>query len=61
MFTTMKKTYIIPEVTTVQIATEMLIAESVERGQNTISNSNDILVKENKTTDYDVWSDDWSK
>ena len=60
----MKKTYIIPEVASVLMATEALIATSLEKGSNTIQNSDDILVKgqdNSRGETYDVWSDDWSK
>lgn len=56
----MKKTYIIPELMVQYIAPETLIAESLPKGDDTIDDPNDILVKENRQN-YDVWDDDWSR
>lgn len=56
----MKKTYIIPELMVQYIAPETLIAESLPKGDDTITDPDDILVKENRQN-YDVWDDDWQK
>lgn len=58
-----KKTYIEPLLITTHIAAQSMIAESIVKGTNTITNQNDILVKGDNSSQssYDVWDDDWSK
>ena len=61
----MKKTYIIPMLVITAIQSEGLIAEStlssmsVNSDEGSVSKG-DAWVKENRS-DYNVWSDDWSK
>ena len=57
----MKKTYISPEMLTVQLGTCHMMAESLNiNSTNTIQNSNDILVKEQNTpSDVNVWDEEW--
>lgn len=63
MFTTMKKTYIIPEMTAVQVAQCLPIAGSdpqvTVNTQGSVE-AGDAEVKGNSQS-YDVWDDDWSK
>jgi len=57
-----KKTYISPEILTVQLGTVHMMAESLfidKSGTNTIDNSADILVKENNVSDVNVWDNEW--
>ena len=63
----MKKTYIIPAVTTTVISTASLLAASPgefkeQLGTQGVSGS-DALVKGDRgsRSDYNVWNDDWSK
>ena len=58
---TMKKTYIIPETLTIQLSTCQMMAESlnINRGGASISNSNQILVKEEQTSDVNLWDEEW--
>jgi hypothetical protein len=58
----MKKTYISPEMLTVQLGTVHMMAESLfidSRGTNTISSSSDILVKETTPSDVNLWDNEW--
>ena len=58
----MKKTYISPEMLTVQLGTVHMMAESLiidKSGTNTIDNAADILVKENNVSDVNVWDNEW--
>ena len=56
-----KKTYISPEMLTVQLGTVHMMAESlvISRGGATIDNSSDILVKETTPSDVNVWDNEW--
>ena len=57
-----KKTYISPEMLTVQLSAMQMMAESLNiiQGGATISSSNDILVKEqNTTSDVNLWDEEW--
>lgn len=56
----MKKIYQIPEMMVLQVAPSTLIAESLPKGEGTIDDPNDILVKE-QVDNYNVWDDDWQK
>lgn len=57
----MKKTYITPAALTVKLGTCKMMAESFEikRGGASISSSEDILVKEQNTTDVNLWDEEW--
>ena len=60
----MKKTYISPEMLTVQLGTVHMMAESLqifssEISTNTIDNANDILVKEQNVSDVNLWDKEW--
>ena len=57
----MKKTYIIPETLTTQVSTCQMMAESlnINRGGASISNSNQILIKEEQTSDVNLWDEEW--
>jgi hypothetical protein len=58
----MKKTYITPEMLTVQLGTVHMMAESLivdQSGTNTITSSDQILVKETTPTDVNVWDKEW--
>ena len=56
----MKKTYKSPAMLTVQLGTMHIIAESLTIGTQTITNSGDILVKEDNTVrDVNVWDNEW--
>ena len=58
----MKKTYISPAALTVQLGTTQMMAQSLrinKTGGPSISSSNDILVKEENTTDVNLWDDEW--
>ena len=59
----MKKIYVIPTISTTLVETqEMLITMSTSEKE--INENNAGLVKEDvgaSRTDYNVWSDDWSK
>lgn len=57
----MKQKYIIPAALTVQLGTCKMMAESLEikRGGTSITSEEDILVKEQSTTDKNVWDDEW--
>jgi len=57
----MKKTYISPEMLTVQLGTVHMMAESlvISRGGATIENSNEILVKETNVSDVNLWNNEW--
>ena len=63
MFSTMKKTYIIPTVEVLNIAPGTLLAESLPSGGGTELEEGDILVKGQGSSlgTHDVWDDDWSK
>ena len=57
-----KKTYISPEMLTVQLGTVHMMAESLvidRSGTNTISSQSEILVKENNVSDVNVWDNEW--
>ena len=56
----MKNTYLSPVALTIQLGTVQMMAESLtinRGGTNTITNSNQILTKENK--DVNVWDEEW--
>ena len=58
----MKKTYIIPAIFAVELGTCKMMAESLnidKSGTNTITNASDILVKEQNTTDVNLWDNEW--
>ena len=58
----MKKTYISPASLTVQLGTTQMMAQSltINRGSSTsIQNSGDILVKEDNTSDVNLWDNEW--
>ena len=58
----MKKTYIIPEALTVELGTLQMMAESlpiVDSSDDIIDDEGDILTKENKLTDVNLWSNEW--
>ena len=58
----MKKTYISPEVLTVQVGTMHMIAESLgiyDNSEKAITNSNEIMVKKNGLTVKNVWDEEW--
>ena len=56
-----KKTYISPEMLTVQLGTVHMMAESlaINRSEATINDANDILVKETTPSDVNVWDNEW--
>ena len=56
-----KKTYISPAALTVQLGTVQMIAQSLDinKGGASISNSNQILVKEEQTSDVNLWDEEW--
>ena len=53
----MKKTYIIPEMLTVQLGTCKMMAESLPVGEDPITDPNEICTKENK--DINLWDNEW--
>ena len=58
----MKKTYISPAFVTVQmnVSRAILTATSMALdSSNTITDSNDILVKESTVSDVNVWDSEW--
>ena len=57
----MKKTYIFPAALTVQLGTVQMMAQSLDinKGGASISNSNQILVKEEQTSDVNLWDEEW--
>ena len=59
----MKKTYISPELQTIQLGTIHMMAESLPIGGggsgSTIEDPDDILVKASTTTDINVWDKEW--
>jgi len=57
----MKKTYITPELLTIQLGTIHMMAESlpIGGGGSTIEDPDDILVKASTTTDINVWDKEW--
>ena len=58
----MKKTYLSPEMLAVQLGTCKMMAQSLridQSGTNTITNKDDILVKEQNTSDVNVWDEEW--
>ena len=58
----MKKTYISPALLTVQLGTTQMMAQSltINRGSSTsIQNSGDILVKEDNSSDVNLWDNEW--
>ena len=57
----MKKTYNQPACLVVELGTAHMLAESmtINRGGSSIQSSNDILVKEEQTTDVNLWDDEW--
>ena len=60
MTTTMKKTYIIPQVLIVRVAPQRIISASettMTLNDTQVLEAGDILTKQNN---YSVWSDDWS-
>ena len=58
-----KKTYNQPTCFVVQLGTTTCMMQQSltidKSGTNTISSSGDILVKENNTTDVNLWDDEW--
>ena len=62
MFSTMKKTYIIPTVEVLNIAPATLIAESIGKDPEP-GDPSQWDVKEDRTSrgTHDVWDDDWSR
>jgi len=57
-----RKRYIVPELLVVQLGTVHMMAESLEISSDSskkITNSGDILVKENTTTDVNLWDEEW--
>jgi len=56
-----KKTYISPEMLTVQLGTVHMMAESlvINRSGATIEDSNEILVKETNVSDVNLWGNEW--
>ena len=57
----MKKTYISPELQTIQLGTIHMMAESlpIGGGGSTIDNPDDILVKGSTTTGINLWDKEW--
>lgn len=57
----MKHTYIKPEMLTVQLGTCKMMAESIAiyKSGSSITNSNEILVKEQNVSDVNVWDNEW--
>ena len=55
----MKKTYIIPESLTIQLVAMQMMAQSLPVGDDTITDPNEILTKENNSTDKGVWDEEW--
>ena len=57
----MKKTYISPAALTAQLGTVQMMAQSLDinKGGASISNSNQILVKEEQTSDVNLWDEEW--
>ena len=59
----MKKTYMTPELLTIQLGTIHMMAESLPIGGggsgSTIEDPDDILVKASTTTDINVWDKEW--
>jgi len=56
----MKKTYIIPEMLSVQLGTCKMMAESLPVGETPITDSNEILTKEQSgITDKNIWDEEW--
>ena len=57
-----KKTYISPEMLTVQLGTVHMMAQSLEINGDSdkkIMSSSEILVKENDVTDVNLWDKEW--
>jgi hypothetical protein len=61
MFTTMKKTYINPELNVLFVHTENIMTLSTQSGY--ANKDGEVLVKEQQpvTPSYNVWDDDWSE
>ncbi len=57
----MKKTYIVPTIDSIHLCPSRLIADSLHRGTEAITNQNEILVKEQKPTNYSVWDEVWDR
>jgi len=58
----MKKIYNQPTCFVVQLGIVNMMAESLtidKSGSKTISSSSEILVKENNTTDVNLWDNEW--
>ncbi len=59
----MKKTYIIPESLTIQLVAMQMMAQSLtvysDSDAPVIDDSNQILTKENNSTDKGVWDEEW--
>ena len=58
----MKKIYNQPVCIVVEICAMQMMAESLiidKSGTKTISSSSDILVKEEKASDVNLWDDEW--
>ena len=58
----MKKTYIFPAMLTVQLGTTTCMMQqslTINTTGATIDHSEDILVKEQNTTDVNLWDNEW--
>ena len=58
----MKKTYISPALLTILLGTTQMMAQSltINRGSSTsIQSSGDILVKEDNSSDVNLWDNEW--
>ena len=55
----MKKTYLMPAMLTVTIHPTGMIAESFTIDNTTEIDGKDILVKDIKTTDINLWDNEW--
>ncbi len=58
----MKKIYSQPACMVVELGTMQMMAQSLridKSGTNTISKSSDILVKEQNTSDVNLWDNEW--
>lgn len=57
----MKKTYQKPETLAMEVGTSQIVAESltINRGGESVSNSNQILVKKRPQRDNNIWDNEW--
>ena len=55
----MKKTYITPEALTVVLGTCQMMAESLPKGDDPITDPDDILTKEDKFAGKSIWDNEW--